>query len=239
MDRIVAFNPEISKALGGDIEATLMYCQLLYWSDKGGRGDGFIYKSKKELEEETTLTRRQQDRARQKLEEMGWIETKLKKADGAPTLHFKCLKAIEIRISTKGTNGLVQNVLMEKPTGDQSLTESTTKNTNKNIIAAVPAAKKEGPNLVNELIKVFYDGGSGSANFKNKTHRAAAEWVIKKLGFPEAVMLAQKAMKLVKSGDPYVPKADNVFLMKEKLVALQTYGTKESPKKPTFTRSTL
>ncbi len=110
---------------------------------------------------------------------------------------------------------------------------------NKNIIAAETAAKKEAPNPVNQLIKVFYDGGSGSANFQNKTHRAAAEWLIKKLGFPESVMLAQKAMSLLKSGDPFVPKADNVFLMKEKLVAIQNHGTKNAPKKPTFTRTTI
>lgn len=101
LDRPIAFHPALAR-LFGSINAAIYWQQLHYWSDKGGRKDGFIYKTKEEIEEETTLTRDQQDTVRKQLEKEGYLETKLIKANGAPTLHYK----VNIR--------LVENPLMEK-----------------------------------------------------------------------------------------------------------------------------
>jgi len=79
----------------GDIPTTIYYTQLWYWMGKGGRSDGYIYKSKKEIEYETTLTREQQDRVRIKLVKMGWLDTRLWRANAHATLHYKCLKNLE------------------------------------------------------------------------------------------------------------------------------------------------
>jgi hypothetical protein len=118
--RPIAFHPVLARLFGGINEA-VYWQQLHYWSDKGKRPDGFIYKTKEKIEEETTLTRYQQDSVRKKLEQAGYLETKLIKANGAPTLHYK----VNAR--------LVENLLMERRETDesekqetyQSITEST------------------------------------------------------------------------------------------------------------------
>ncbi len=126
LEKPIAFYPQLSRALGG-VEEAIYFQQLYYWADKGGREDGYIYKTKVEIEEETTLTRRQQDRIRVKFKKMGILEEKLIKAKGAPTLHYKL------------NIGIVQNVLMEwyeryysnSTKGTNPLTENTTENTTK------------------------------------------------------------------------------------------------------------
>jgi hypothetical protein len=110
--RVIAFYPELVDLLGS-INAAIFYQQLYYWSDKGTREDGFIYKSKEEIQQETKLTREQQDLIRKRLVELGWIEIQLIKAGGAPTIHYKCLKDIHLSISGKDTNGNVGNPLMD------------------------------------------------------------------------------------------------------------------------------
>jgi hypothetical protein len=123
-EKPVVLYPQLAKALGG-MEEAIFFQQLYYWADKGSDKE-WIYKTKTEWEEETTLTRRQQDRIRKKLENMGVIETQLKKAKGVPTIHYR----IDF--------GIVQKVLMEKHKRDYSIstkgtnpsyTENTTENT--------------------------------------------------------------------------------------------------------------
>ena len=94
--RIIPFFPDLARKLK-DVNSALLYAQLWYWKDKGGRSDGYIYKSKKELTEETTLSRQKQDRARKRLEDSGWLVTKLCRANGHATLHYKCLKFLDGR----------------------------------------------------------------------------------------------------------------------------------------------
>jgi len=140
--RPIAFHPSLAKLFGGINEA-IYWQQLHYWSDKGNREDGFIYKTKDNIEKETTLTRRQQDPVRKKLEELGVLEVKNIKVENAPTLHYrvnvaKVMALLEKQekeklknpISTKGTNGKAHNVLMEKYNMYlSSITESTTEST--------------------------------------------------------------------------------------------------------------
>ncbi len=94
----VMFYPEMAHRFGSIARA--IYLQnLIYWSDKGHRKDGFIYKTKESIEKETTLTRYQQDSCRKYFEKKGILETKLLKANGAPTLHYRV------------KNGTVRNLL--------------------------------------------------------------------------------------------------------------------------------
>ena len=62
----------LASVLGGVNEARL-FQQLAYWSDKGSDPD-WIYKTQKELEEETTLTRTQQEGARRNLRRLGVVK---------------------------------------------------------------------------------------------------------------------------------------------------------------------
>lgn len=79
------------KMFSGDTTAALFLSQAVFWSDKSSRRDGYFYKSYKEWDEHTGLSqyqvKRSCDKCNKLLENM--IETKLIKANGAPTLHYK------------------------------------------------------------------------------------------------------------------------------------------------------
>lgn len=72
LHRKVVYYPELCPVLGG-VNATILFCQLLYWSDKGHDPAGWIYKTMLELEAETGLSRREQDGARAKLVALGLV----------------------------------------------------------------------------------------------------------------------------------------------------------------------
>ena len=81
--------PRSFMRLTGDIETAAFLSQLIYWSDKGKRQDGWIYKSDKEWKEELFISRYAIRKARKKLKDMGILETRIKRANGSPTVHYK------------------------------------------------------------------------------------------------------------------------------------------------------
>jgi hypothetical protein len=129
----IAYSPDIA-LLFGDIPAAIFFTQLWYWSGKGIRKDGYIYKSKEAIERETGLTRRQQDRIRPLLERFGAISVKKLMANGHPTLHYKVLVDANVLISTFRNYPLVRNVLMDKHLSYLSITKITAKITAKSLV---------------------------------------------------------------------------------------------------------
>ena len=73
----------------GSLTTAAFLARLLYWSDKGKRSDGYIWKSNREWQEETGLTRYAVRKASADLETLGLIDTELMQAQGAPTLHYR------------------------------------------------------------------------------------------------------------------------------------------------------
>ena len=80
--------PRIFIKLTGDITVAMFLSQCVWWSDKSSRKDGGFWKSAKEWKEELELSYAQVKRATGKLEEMGILSTKVKRAKGAPTTHY-------------------------------------------------------------------------------------------------------------------------------------------------------
>lgn len=78
--RPVAFYSELTRVTGST-NATLLLCQLIYWSDKTKAKDGWVWKNSSELEEETGLTYYEQRNARKKLVALGILEEQRKRAD--------------------------------------------------------------------------------------------------------------------------------------------------------------
>lgn len=76
------------KAFGSADAASFLF-MLSRWHDRGNRDDGFIYKSREEIEVETGITRYRQEKITNELEKIGVIETKKLRANNAPTLHYK------------------------------------------------------------------------------------------------------------------------------------------------------
>lgn len=116
-----------------DVTAALVLNQMIYYSSITKRKDGFFYKSYKEWEEETTLTQFQIKRITDKLKKMGFVETKLKKASGSPTIHYKVsIESIQTSIVNKLNNELSINLIMDNEETPQSLTENSTENSTEN-----------------------------------------------------------------------------------------------------------
>lgn len=78
--------------LAGSVTAGLMLSQALYWTrivlEKEPLRGGWFYKSAREWEEETGLTRREQETARKKLIKCGLLEEKLR---GIPATLYYCV----------------------------------------------------------------------------------------------------------------------------------------------------
>lgn len=75
--------------LAGGIEEGFFLNQLIYWSDKGKRKDGYFYKTDKDWKDELGLTRYKLERMRNKFVNLGYITVIKKKANGAPTNHYR------------------------------------------------------------------------------------------------------------------------------------------------------
>lgn len=121
--------PKIYLELTEDVNAALVLNQMIYYSGITKRKDGFFYKSYVEWQEETYLTQYQIKRVVDKLKEMKLVETKLKKAHGNPTLHYKIdMDELQKSIMKKLDKGKSSNLIIGSEETSQSLTETYTEN---------------------------------------------------------------------------------------------------------------
>jgi hypothetical protein len=73
----------------GSLEGGAFLSQLIFWCDKGKRTDGFIYKTYQEWQDDVMLSEYKVKKFSQQLVDMGILETALKRANGAPTIHYR------------------------------------------------------------------------------------------------------------------------------------------------------
>lgn len=84
--RPVAYFPKLALCLG-NVNATILLCQLFYWEGKqDDQVEGWIYKTQREICEETGLSRRESDTARKVLRKKKIITDKLRGVP--PKIHF-------------------------------------------------------------------------------------------------------------------------------------------------------
>ena len=81
--------PRVYLEMLGDFNTAAFLNQLIFWSDKTKRRDGFFYKTYAEWEDELFLSEYQVRRSSKNLRDLGLIETKVKRANGSPTVHYK------------------------------------------------------------------------------------------------------------------------------------------------------
>jgi hypothetical protein len=162
-DRPVAYHPDIARIFGG-VKCAVFLCQMLYWTGKGKRTDGFIWKTADDIEAETGLTRREQETVRKHLKAHTVLVEKL---TGVPaTLHFKVnLAKVESMISayyanpdsTKAPNWIQQ-------TGE-SIPETTTEIIPEKSETTVIVSLSQGQQ---KFLRTF-----GAKRFANNTQKAA------------------------------------------------------------------
>ena len=120
--------PRVFCKFMGSLEGGVFLSQLIYWSDKGSRKDGWFYKTYEEWEDETMLSKYKVRSLSQKLEEMGILHTTVKRANGVPTVHYR----LE---SEKFHFLLVKFLTPESEEISQSLTDTTTTETTTKYVA--------------------------------------------------------------------------------------------------------
>lgn len=92
--------PAVYVEILGDYHTAFVLNQIIFWSDNPTTIDGYFYKSYSEFKAETFLSEFQIRRAVNKLKELGFIDTKLKKVNGTPTLHYKFYKSVFLKFIT-------------------------------------------------------------------------------------------------------------------------------------------
>lgn len=190
--------PTIYIRITEDYPSAALLNQMIYWSDRTSRKDGYFYKSYNEWYEELHLTEYQVRRATKKLKSFGFVDTALKKANGAPTLHYKVdTKEVSEWILKKLQNGNLRNSRMDSEETQESLTEITTKTTteitNNNILSPSSTAypykdvidylnQRTGKNYKSTtkknqtVIRARTDEGFSLDDFKRVIDNKVAEW---------------------------------------------------------------
>lgn len=190
--------PTIYIRITEDYPSAALLNQMIYWSDRTSRKDGYFYKSYNEWYEELHLTEYQVRRATKKLKSFGFVDTALKKANGAPTLHYKVdTKEVSEWILKKLKNGNLRNSRMDSEETQESLTEITTKTTteitNNNILSPSSTAypykdvidylnQQTGKNYKSTtkknktVIRARTDEGFSLDDFKRVIDNKVAEW---------------------------------------------------------------
>jgi len=236
--RPILFNPDLARALGS-VTAGLFLSQLLYWWGKGINPE-MVYKTVKEFEEETVLTKHQQLSAQKICIKKGVLSVLYKGIP--PKRHFKIdldktfsllEKSFEIKEKNMTTKCLesghssveeASEDMFEIPT---HITESTSKNTSESNIGNASVAGL----TINRFIKLFKDvNPSYEILIPNKTQRAVSERLILKYGLEDMSKIV--GMLSETNGEKYFPIITTPFQLERKLVNLnRAFGWKKQKMK--------
>jgi len=94
LERPIAYHAAVARAFGS-IPLAVFWCQLRYWKNRGSHPEGWIYKKQDDIEDETALSRKQQETARALAVKLGVME---ERRMGVPaTMHFRITDAHEAK----------------------------------------------------------------------------------------------------------------------------------------------
>jgi len=79
--RPIAFYPRLTDITGSHV-ATILLSQFLYWRGKEKDSNGWLYKSQDEINDETRLTRHDQEEARKQLRRIHFLEEEVREMPG-------------------------------------------------------------------------------------------------------------------------------------------------------------
>lgn len=196
-DQPIAFNKHYV-FIGCGINGALMLSQLVYWTARTKNSDGWIYKTQHDWTMETGLTRKEQENARKKLKDLGFLTEKKR---GVPCkVYFKVerenlykalieysesldssqyapngqssLNETDELVGTKRTNSVAPN--------GQSITENTTENTTDiNLGASAPKAQKFSAKKFLSENGVSEETAQEFIDLKNKKRKTITERALK------------------------------------------------------------
>lgn len=166
--------PKIYIEILDEYNSAAILNQIVFWSDKSARNDGYFYKTYAEWEKEVNLTEYQVRRSIKKLKELGFVETKVKKANGSPTLHYKLdkfnlsnrlLKFLKYEtLNSLGNVGEVSSV---------SLTDDYTDDYNIHVASLDKKVKQGKDDKIpyKQIIEYLNEKTGKKFNYKTESHR--------------------------------------------------------------------
>jgi len=125
------YNIHLARCLGNDKSAAILLAQIMYWTGNiAPVGRDWFFKTDKEWMVELCFNENELRTAKNKLKNLGLIETRLKRAKGSPTLHYRIIPdALSTLIS-----GFRENRYNESVEIGTSITKTTTQTTEETII---------------------------------------------------------------------------------------------------------
>ncbi|HGE5984796.1 TPA: hypothetical protein ACGGR3_002160 [Vibrio cholerae] len=140
LDRPIAFH-RIFVELGLGITGALFLSQSLYWSRRTNES-GWFYKTQEEWEEETGLSRREQDSARKRLKSLGIIE---EKKQGVPCRVFYKVNGEKLLVLlSKRSDQKSENPVCSKQTIQFGEKRQTSLNESANLVCTNPPSSDGG-----------------------------------------------------------------------------------------------
>lgn len=125
--------PRMFCEMTGSLESGVLLSQIVYWADKGSDPDGWFYKSYVEWHQDSFLSEYQVRKGVRAFEKAGLLETKLKKVQGSPTLHYRINKRVfsEWILKNLGFETVKPKDELLNPQCPSIYTETTTETTNR------------------------------------------------------------------------------------------------------------
>ncbi|HEY0428911.1 MAG TPA: hypothetical protein VGC76_14110 [Pyrinomonadaceae bacterium] len=167
-----------SKTSRNKTSKAVFLSQLIYWSDKGARKDGFIFKTHREWYEETGLSSNQISSYTKEFKGLDFIDTKLKKAHGCPTIHYRLKLDVFIEsFAEYMQNGFVNNSRNQDEETDDSLTENTAQSTAENSLSNKMVISNEEKEKREESgnVKGAVSSSNGNTDFNQNSARPNLE----------------------------------------------------------------
>lgn len=149
--RVVAVPPILIKVFGS-AKLAIMWSQIAYWRDKTNDPDGWVYKTQSEMYEETGLTRKEQDKAREIGRKLEVLDDKV--MGTPPKIHYK--------VNLEKTIELIEKYLSESKT--------------KSLFPVEPKEKIQTPG---QIATTFFDTGvvTGSMTCSDLRNKIVDEFV--------------------------------------------------------------
>lgn len=122
--RPIAYYPKL-RPVTGSTNATIFFCQFMYWAGKGSDPDGWIYKTSDEITDETGLSYEEQKTARKHLKEKFLMEEKYHRIEHQMYFRPNLKQLDEVWAAHSGTSPIPQrgNATMP-PENDEASSQS-------------------------------------------------------------------------------------------------------------------
>jgi len=72
----------------GSVEGGLLLSRIIYWQEHSNQDGGCFYKTYSEWDEELCLSKYKVGKLSTKMKDMGFLTTRVRKANGNPTVHY-------------------------------------------------------------------------------------------------------------------------------------------------------